>query len=1293
MKLLRQEYVLVQAWKKTAAYIRRHNWFGDTLELDLTAVDLEDFLSDLASAIKDPGTWQSKPLRLILAPKNQDWWVRAKCKAAVKEEAAPQWRPRPEAPCSRGHRGGEAPACCCPGCKSCQEEDPCSEPKDVSDKLRPLAHVALRDQVLATALMLCLANRVETRQGDSRPPRKGEPLQNRAQEGLIPFMSYGNRLVCDAEAGEIRHRWGSTKLYRGFSQDYRTFLDQPRRHAEEEVHNGSGNRAFIVQTDIRRFYDQVTPEALQRAIGCLQLPSDEPEFFELAKRVLCWEWNESDCAEVARYAKEGEIRNLDRIALPQGLVSAGFWANVALLEFDKALAETRPRLAAPDFKVVHACRYVDDIRIVLSTTDGNLQTASQEKAEEATRASTTEWVQKLLGEHASGLKLNTDKTEAMEAAKIQPGRVLQSQRMKRIQNRVSGGFSASEGLELLEAIQGLLMIRAGFTRDSDQSHWRHVPKPDVPEDTGARFGAYRWRKVVRDIRAMLPADSADTAARAERSRPGTSVLTRGELDEMTRSFALVLVEKWVNDPSNVRILLIALDLWPDPAILKDVLKLLGPWTRTDMGLPDAQRVALYCLSEVFRAGATETGLFGDPEGRPDSLCLDGYRRVLIAEAWKVVQEREPALPWYLRQQALLLLFASESFSSRLDEVCQDSDPEHYRAMAKVLAAKRDNGNPAEFARQAVVLHRCFQKRIPAARWTRQRIEALASLDPAFAADLLRRQDRLRDESWSQLAKELLVEPKRLPPNSLARLAMEGTLERDELTLLRLAALLLKSLDKKRPEGPVPPWRVHLQEDKESRQKGESGDFAWKSACIIDDDFPGSPDDLGLWNPPAFRHGTDHWRSQLGYLLRFALSRSPDFTANVMRNRHPAAPHYRSAVSSWAQRKYGGNHSQSAFGGDWLPLTDWFERFLAALLWWPGRREDEHSRELDQGIRATSAWIEKRTKRLEGDIGNATRSAFLPMAYSSEYLPDGLGQLRACIVQTVYPARKDLRDDLTLSSAPNRSLHRNHLTNALALVRQGLRTRRRGSTEDSKGAPQLDLLVLPELSVHPDDIRRYLVPFAQAFKTIVLAGVIFEELPPETTQLVNTAVWVVPEYSRANGWNVRVRRQGKRHPSELEQGRHHQGHKLTGYRPCQWIIECPSSRAGEDVPPLRLSAAVCYDATDLDLVADLRERSDVFLIPALNKDVQTFDNLAISLSYQMYQLVAVANNARYGGSSAYWPIGAAHERRLLHLHGQEQPTLGFFEIQDVVEYRRERVEQLPPRNKWKWPPAGYQKESR
>ena len=307
-----------------------------------------------------------------------------------------------------------------------------------------------------------------------------------------------------------------------------------------------------------------------------------------------------------------------------------------------------------------------------------------------------------------------------------------------------------------------------------------------------------------------------------------------------------------------------------------------------------------------------------------------------------------------------------------------------------------------------------------------------------------------------------------------------------------------------------------------------------------------------------------------------------------------------------------------------------------------------------------------------------------MTFSSSYLPDGLRKLRGCVVQTTYPRQRDFDDDLTLNSPPSRSRHRDHLTNALALVRQGLRVRQQRDQDLSA----LDLLVLPELSVHPTDVHRYLVPFAQAFKTIILAGVVFEELPPEAERLVNTAVWVIPEYHSTNGSNVRIRRQGKYHLTAQERGRRHHGRPLEGYRSCQWIIECPSSVDLKEVKPLRLSASVCYDATDLGITADLRDRSDVYIVPALNKDVQTFDNLAIALSFQMYQLVVIANNGRYGGSSAYWPIGEAHERRIMHLHGQGQPTLGFFEIPDVAEYRRGRVEQPPARSEWKTSPAGY-----
>ena len=155
LELLREEYVLVQAWKKTASYIRYHNWFSDTLALDRAAVNLPVFLGELRERLQSSESWQNDPLRIVPAPKSQRWRVREGV-----------WEPEKGA---------------------------------TSARLRPLAHVSLADQVVATALMLCLADRVETRQGD---PRRS----TRDQESRRQVVSYGNRLFCDAIGSELRHR-------------------------------------------------------------------------------------------------------------------------------------------------------------------------------------------------------------------------------------------------------------------------------------------------------------------------------------------------------------------------------------------------------------------------------------------------------------------------------------------------------------------------------------------------------------------------------------------------------------------------------------------------------------------------------------------------------------------------------------------------------------------------------------------------------------------------------------------------------------------------------------------------------------------------------------------------------------------------------------------------------------------------------------------------------------------------------------------------------------------------------
>ncbi len=53
----------------------------------------------------------------------------------------------------------------------------------------------------------------------------------------------------------------------------------------------------------------------------------------------------------------------------------------------------------------------------------------------------------------------------------------------------------------------------------------------------------------------------------------------------------------------------------------------------------------------------------------------------------------------------------------------------------------------------------------------------------------------------------------------------------------------------------------------------------------------------------------------------------------------------------------------------------------------------------------------------------------------------------------------------------------------------------------------------------------------------------------------------------------------------------------------WLIGYPWHDA-KRVQSVWLTAAVCYDATDLGLASDLRDESDILAIPALNKDIKT-----------------------------------------------------------------------------------------
>lgn len=61
---LRLDYVLIQAWKKTAAYLRSFSWYADTLELDYESLRLPYFIREIQERLREPENWEPRPIRL-----------------------------------------------------------------------------------------------------------------------------------------------------------------------------------------------------------------------------------------------------------------------------------------------------------------------------------------------------------------------------------------------------------------------------------------------------------------------------------------------------------------------------------------------------------------------------------------------------------------------------------------------------------------------------------------------------------------------------------------------------------------------------------------------------------------------------------------------------------------------------------------------------------------------------------------------------------------------------------------------------------------------------------------------------------------------------------------------------------------------------------------------------------------------------------------------------------------------------------------------------------------------------
>lgn len=1259
-KILQDEVVLAQAWKKTHTFIRRHNWYADVLELDASGVCLSENLAKWSKEIAT-GDYETSAAWLVPAPKNGLWFFRP--------ESEGGWQPR----------------------LAEEEQVPV---------LRPLAHIGVREQTVATAVMLCLADCIESIQGNP-----SLPAEKAVENGVF---SYGNRLYCSwsKDNSVASFAWGNSNTYSRYFQDYQRYVERPLAIAKN-VDVDEDAKVFIVNLDISAFFDSIDisllVEKLEFAYQKFYEESEEDlqpadkAFWDIARRSLSFKWREEDLT-LGPLFRDGTLP----LGLPQGLVASGFFANAYLLDFDQEIGsfiDRKPR--GKSFRVHDYCRYVDDLKFVISVDSDD--DSPHDLAELGKEIST--WVQRLLKKHTTPhgpvgthLRLNAKKTQLEPLVEIgtESGT---GARMKALQQQLSGPFDLDSLRQAEAGLNGLLSLAElglieevkpaqGILRLATVAALKH----EVRDDTLTRFSAYRLVRSLRQRRRMTDLSESNDGESA--------------IDELRHDFEAAsrrLVSAWAVNPSLVQVLRYALDLFPSTELLEPVEQaLMSKLDRTGRQSEFGRRVAYYVLADLFKAGATETGRETKQDLNFKIADADDYRIALARLASRILDGGEA--PWYVQQQASLLL-ASVGQNATLPQ--ETPELRFHRALHLFVQAKSSAKDITveEEVVVSLVGHQILGDKTHYVRWfinfgdarNRKQIskawQIVAGTSPQLLRHLLsskrnamtpliewapKHLTRFEENRWSAGTGPLPT-TKWLP--LLAVITHPSQLFSQENALLKLAEALgeSKTVRAFAPEL-LTPLNVQIKSDDWGKLSNPS--FATLDARAIES----LKTTDGTYDTPSWCRPEDAWMYALGRLLRAAATGEPDFTARHWLTSEDTG-WYSGLKSTWHKRRMGMLHSAEGLRGTTAAITPWFSDLLLHLLRWPGVAERQNQEVSTIVTRRDFKSAIK--KRLEFQKQLYGVSSQLPIyRYPVEWPLDPDRGLRVAMIQGLMPLHHHFNDGLSGLDVPGyRERHRNHTAALLHLTHRHLAAR--DYVLGASDKPHFDLVVFPELSIHVDD-QDLMRAFSDATGAILFYGLLAAQ-EPTSGEPINAARWLVPQ-----------RRAGRRSWVEVDQGKFNLtpdelGLGIKPWRPYQVVIEILDS-AAQTGKPYRLTGSICFDATDLSLAADLRNESHMYVVSAMNKDVKTFDSMVASLRYHMYQHILIANIGEFGGSTAQAPYDKEHQRLISHSHGGNQLAISVFDVR-LEDFGPELEAAQPGVKKWKEvrerigkaPPAGLDRD--
>lgn len=1225
-RFLSDKAVIIQAWKKAHEYMRRHNWYSDNFELDCSCIDLEELLLDIQACFRKPESimYVPSPMRVVPAPKACSGWS--------------------------------------------FEDDSVKMPENFS--IRPLAHLTVRDQVVAMMFLMCLANTIEKRQ---KPPRC-----YKAAEVDDIAVNYGNRLLCESEH-YATFLWGNSETYDRYYNDYRMFISRPEEVHKTLIETGVDQYydLYMLSLDLSKFYDRIKRDVLfEKVKKEISIENKDVDDFLLAfRKLLMWRWNDDDKALLDDcWGSQLDISDGTRLegslGIPQGLAAGGFLANIYLLEFDdcmRRLVSTRASIAAGDLKVelFDYCRYVDDMRFVIGIRKSAM-TSDVDKIQLANELQ--KWVDKTApGQVFSKDKIFLDRFGNDEHTDFVALRMYESK------SRISDALDEQSAQELLKINQDLWHEARGM-QSTDKAQDLHIGsirltrnRTGVKRDTIERFSANNWRNAYKVLSSILPPDGGAASIDEIKKECPLSVL-----NALTDEFCEEIILRWMDDPSKVRILRISFDLRPNAIYLEEVLKML--LRMISLG-GDARKCGNYVASELYRAGAIETGFEYSTEDSVFHEKWIEYRRKLHEYVARFATNEAP---WYLANQLAFyeFMYSPCSFPIRcsLPLQCDGIYKECYSIISDTQY--EIHGMPSleaiilacNISEPLKVCESCKEvikntKRHSAIEWRKclafldmevlERImgDSCHSTKDCFDADLEPdREYTLRDLAFKSVNPfENEVAIARL---GLALCKFFETRKIDADNYFTLSDICIKCSNWDRlPDARDSSVAINVEE----------------SSCICRNDVS-----RYLFQPEPWESKSFAKLAQVGRLLRAVVMSGDEYSvmkrgALSVRRVRPTSEGKRffGTRTSWLKRRYGLYFDRSCLGGVHVAFSPWFTDILSSMLAWPG----SYCSKRYERLRFTGLGkvFESRLEELAKYQFVGPNTVLIPVDVDVEKFKkcDIVRQkkINIAIIQNLHPDLETLADAGIRDSRESRRISRRHLSDLITMLRVTFRTHAAlMKTRDS-----INLLVFPELSIYERDIG-YLKRFADKMNCMIFAGLVYCKDPRDDSKLINAGLWIIPQRKEGDDRRVYL---------ELLQGKGNLSHHefdvsgLSGYRPVQWIIRgVRYGRRGNNVKKLwSMSASICYDATDIKLAAALRDHVDCYVVSAFNKDVGLFDIMAESWRYHMYGHMVVANTGVFGGSSIQAPYNKPYERIIAHAHGGNQAQILLAEL-DLNDFSNE-----------------------